>query len=90
MFIKALFSLFSSVFGSVILEQGFPNMLSAEHKLFTWKIWLHIRALECDEFDRTCDLISQWCDQPFEISLLIFFIYKKATSDKSSDFLDKL
>ncbi len=24
------------------------------------------RALECDQFGRMCDLISQWCDQPFE------------------------
>ncbi len=25
-------------------------------------IYIYVRALECDQFGRTCDLISQGCD----------------------------
>ncbi len=34
------------------------------------------RALECDQFGRTCDLISQWCDQK-NLRLHWFFSQKK-------------
>ncbi len=45
---------------------GITTLTDTAYRFVTLTVFLLVllyRALECDQFGRTCDLISQWCDK---------------------------